>query len=283
MAVDKNLFPYDLAVVATLYNEGRYVKEWLDYHLAAGVNHFFLYDHESTDNLKEILQPYIDAGIVTYTFYPGKAAMFPIYTDAVEKYKFLCRYMTFIDADEFIFPQNDKSIVEVADEILEDKPHAGGLAINWHCFGSGGNKTADFSRGVLERFTQHADNNYESNSVIKDIVNPRRIDYFDCPHKMNYFENYFSVNENGGLVFTLHNAPVTDKKIVINHYYTKSFEEYISRVKGGDAAYDKNSRAEEKFNLADRNEIFDDGILKYRENRLKTWGGGRQDAKLIID
>ena len=70
--VDKNLFVYDLAVVAILKNEAPYVKEWLDYHLLAGADHFFLYDNESPDNLKEVLQPYIDAGIVTYTFYPGQ-------------------------------------------------------------------------------------------------------------------------------------------------------------------------------------------------------------------
>ncbi len=276
LAVDKNLFLYDLAVVATLYNEGHYVKEWLDYNLAAGVDHFYLYDHESTDNFKEVLQSYIDAGIVTYTFFPGKAAMFPIYTDALEKYKFFCRYISFIDADEFIFPQNNKSIVEVTDEILPDKPYAGGLAINWNCFGSNHLEKADYSKGVLERFTRRAANDFETNNTVKDIVNPRRISYFDCPHKMNYFEKFFSVNEDGGLVFTLHNAPVTDKKIVINHYYVKSFEEYILRSNGGDGIYDKNSRSEEKFHEADRNEIFDDSILTYYEIQLKQ--GGRKAA-----
>ena len=43
MSVDKNLFLYDLAVVSIMKNEARYVKEWLDYHLLAGVNHFFIY------------------------------------------------------------------------------------------------------------------------------------------------------------------------------------------------------------------------------------------------
>ena len=33
MGVSKNLFLYDLAVVAIMKNEAPYVKEWLDYHL----------------------------------------------------------------------------------------------------------------------------------------------------------------------------------------------------------------------------------------------------------
>ena len=52
--VDKNLFLYDLAVVAIMKNEAPYVKEWLDYHLLAGVDHFFIYDNETPDNLKEV-------------------------------------------------------------------------------------------------------------------------------------------------------------------------------------------------------------------------------------
>ena len=48
--VDKNLFPYDLAVVAIFKDEGRYLREWLDYHLLAGVEHFYLYNNDSADN-----------------------------------------------------------------------------------------------------------------------------------------------------------------------------------------------------------------------------------------
>ena len=60
MAVDKDLFLYDLAVVAIMKNAGPYIKEWLDYHLLAGVEHFFIYDNDSLDNMKEVLQPYIE-------------------------------------------------------------------------------------------------------------------------------------------------------------------------------------------------------------------------------
>ena len=118
MAVDKNLFMYDLAIVSIMKNEGHYVKEWLDYHLAAGVDHFYIYDHESTDNFTEVLQPYIESGIVTYIFCPDARKQVDVFNEAVQKYRFFCRYMSFVDADEFIFPQSNKSIVEVMDELL---------------------------------------------------------------------------------------------------------------------------------------------------------------------
>ena len=166
MAADKNLFMYDFAIVAIMKNEGHYAKEWLDYHLAAGVDHFYIYDNESTDNLKEVLQPYIEAGTVTYTFYPGIGKQIRAYNDAFKNYRFFCRYMAFIDADEFIFPQSKKSIVTVADEIFNEKEDLGGIEVNWQIYGSNFQETADYSKGVLERFTRRAEEISSGKSVI---------------------------------------------------------------------------------------------------------------------
>ena len=226
MAVDKNLFLHDLAVVSIMKNEAPYVKEWLDYHLLAGVDHFYIYDHESTDNFKEVLQPYINAGTITYNFFSGEMAQNAAYNDAVNKYRFFCKYIAFIDADEFIFPQNNKNIVEVVDEILNDKKNAGGLGINWRMFGSNNLETADYSRGVLERFTRCQEN---FNKHVKTIANPRKIKCFINPHFAVYFENFFSVNEKGQPFQGPFNEPPTGDKICINHYYTKSKEEYWTR------------------------------------------------------
>ena len=283
MSVDKNLFLYDLAVVAIMKNEGPYIKEWLDYHLLAGVNHFYIYDNESPDNQKEVLQPYIDAGLVTYIFFPGVSSQFPAYNDAIKKFRFFCRYMAFIDGDEFIFPKENKSITEVVDEILAGKNNVGALAMNWHMFGSNFQEKADFSRGVLERFTRRA-SDYKpdtKNITIKNIIIPTHTDFFDSPHKVNHFEGFSSVNENGKVLFYSNaNNPPTANKIVVNHYYTKSREEYLSRNKRGDVVNPRNVFDEEKFEDADKtcSEIFDDGILKYREKRINVLnnirGGG---------
>ena len=100
--VDKDLFLHDLSVVAILKNEAPYLKEWLDYHLLAGVEHFYLYDNDSTDNQAEVVAPYVKAGLVDYTLLPGKAMQYAAYDDAVKRFKFHSRYMAFIDCDEFI-------------------------------------------------------------------------------------------------------------------------------------------------------------------------------------
>jgi len=57
--------PYQLSVCTMVYNEAHYIEEWLAYHLLLKVDHFFVYDDDSTDNLSEVLAPYIKLGVVT--------------------------------------------------------------------------------------------------------------------------------------------------------------------------------------------------------------------------
>ena len=272
MAIDKNLFLHDLAIVAILKNEGHYLREWLDYHLLAGVDHFYLYDNDSPDNQAEVAAPYVEAGLVDYISLPGKKMQMVAYNDAVKKFKFQSRYMAFIDCDEFIYPKSNRSVVEIVDEILSQDAKAAALGINWQCFGSNGQEKADYSRGVLERFTRRAPNDWtpdgKGNAHIKTIADPRKIDFIMNPHFPICFDGNHSVNENGGIVKGPFNNPVTIKKISINHYHTKSREEYrIKNRRGRSDILDENVYGDEKFKSHDRNEEFDDGILKYRATR----------------
>ena len=267
MGVDKNLFLYDLAVVAIMKNEEPYVKEWLDYHLLAGVDHFFIYDNDSTEDFKKILQPYIDAELVTYIFYPGKARQYEAYNAAVRDYKFYCRYMAFVDGDEFILSKSKPTITEVVEEILTPNPNAAALGVNWIFYGSNHQDTADYSKGVIERFTLREES---VNKHIKTIANPRKINYFCNPHFSIYFSSCFSVNEQGENFDGAFNEYASDEKIVINHYYMKSREEYLKKVQRGVADFKVNVYDEKNFSHETQNDVFDDGILKYRDERRKA-------------
>ena len=274
MAVDKNLFLYDLAIVAILKCEAPYLKEWLDYHLLAGVDHFYLYDNESPDNQAEVAKPYVEAGLVDYFHAPGKAMQMVAYNDAINRFKFHCRYMSFIDGDEFIFPKlTGGAIIDVVDEILSRDPNAGGLEINWQFFGSNGQETADYSRGVLERFTRRAVNDFNARLHCKTIVNARKVNFLHTPHCAAYFEGVYALKPNGEIQQTPQfiSPPLTDK-IVINHYHCKSWEEYKDRNNRGDVFHnDKDRYNRSNFEGGDKNDEFDDGILKYREERAKNF------------
>ena len=276
MAVDKNLFVHDLAIVAIMKYEGSYLKEWLDYHLMAGVDHFYLYDHNSPDNQIEVAKPYVEAGLADYFVVPDEDSILLLYNEAVKNFKFLSRYIAFIDLDEFVYPKVDMGggIVEVVDEILSDAPNAGELGISWQMFGSNGQEKADFSRGVLERFTRRASHSTNPHTWCKFVANPRTINYIDSPHCAIHYEGFVAINEQGKVKPNppWHIKPPMTDKIVINHYQCKTWEEYQRKIKRGDGIYPTTDRYSRKaFDEYDLNEVFDDGILRYRAERAKTF------------
>lgn len=271
MSVNKNFFIHDLAAVALIGNGAhRYLKEWLDYHLAAGVEHFFLYDNTETEDNREVLKPYIEEQQVDCFQVPGEKAEVPIYNDAVRRFRFICRYMAFINLDEFIFPKTGQSITEVVDEVLSNDSRATALVINRQVFGSNHRRTADYDRGVLDRFTRRAPSDWfeppadetppAGNIFVKTIANPRYIRFIINPHFAYFFEGKFAVNSAGGRVPYWGNEPILADKIVINDYVTKSREEFNER------AVDTNL-----FSKNDRNDERDTGILEYRDKRMETY------------
>ena len=273
MAVDKNLFLYDLSAVAIMKNAAPYVKEWINYHLLAGVQHFYIYDNDSPDNFKEVLQPYINSGIVTYIFYPIKHQD-EAYNEAKRDFRFFSRYMAFIDDDEFIMPKSRPTISEVVDEVLSSNSMASGLSINWRLFGSNNQESADYSKGVLERFTR---SDAEPHDHIKTVYNPRRIKFFFNPHFCAYFTGCYSLNERGQVTRSHQNIPPSDDKIVINHYNKKSREEYINKVhRGYPDNWERNvaPMKAENFSHEENNDIFNDSILKYCKARVDAIHGG---------
>ena len=208
--------------------------------------------------------------VVDYFPLPGKAMQYVAYNDAVKRFKFQCRYMAFIDGDEFVYPKVDGGgdITTVVDEILSHNPNAGGLAIHWQMFGSNGQEKADYSRGVLERFTRRAPT---ANKYVKNIVEPRKINFFYDPHTMTYFEGFHGIDETSHPVRNSTPLPIVAEKIVINHYQLKSQEEYLAKIQRGDAYFINSPRNIKQFDLNKDNEEFDDGILRYRAERAKNF------------
>lgn len=159
-------------------------------------------------------------------------------------------------------------IIDIVDEILSHDPNAAGLAIHWQFFGSNGQEEADYSRGVLERFTSRS---FNGNKYIKTVANPRNISFFHDPHFPNYFEGFYSVDETLKPVTGSIPVPISFDKIVVNHYHSKSKEEYAKKVERGNADFADNRYSMKNFSHDKDNDEFDDSILKYREARAKVY------------
>jgi hypothetical protein len=186
--------------------------------------------------------------------------------------------MSLIDGDEFIYPKNNQRVTEVVDEILSRDPNAAGLVMNWQLFGSNGQEAADYSRGVLERFTRRA----PSYTICKTIFNARRVQFICSPHCACYVEGYHAVNSNNEIQETGGNDPPLTDKIVVNHYHVKSREEYRLKHRRGYAAnlLPEEHYTQKQFEGLDKNDVFDDGILSYRAARAENFSLETKEEKI---
>ncbi|MDR1310612.1 MAG: glycosyltransferase family 92 protein, partial [Burkholderiaceae bacterium] len=220
---DAGPFPHFLAVVAIVKDEGLYLAEWIEYHKLVGVDVFFVYDNDSTDNTPEVLAPYIARGDVVYTPWSGMRQQHRVYNAALQRFRMETRWLAFIDLDEFIVPLKKQCIPDV----LADFSDQVGLSAHWLMYGDSGHKS--FSDGlVIERFTAHA---LQADEWVKTIINPRAAFSMETHHAC-FVGNHAAVNENRRKVRSRSRPPVAET-IRVNHYWGKSWEEYqMKRVKG---------------------------------------------------
>lgn len=260
-------FPDQLSIVSIAKFEAPYIKEWVDFHLNIGVDRIYLYDNESPDGMKDVLEPYIQSNKVVYTYFPGKARHLDAFNDAIAKYKMQTKYMAFIDVDEFLLPENrGDNLVDLITAIMSKNSRSGGVAVNWRMYGSSAHE--EMPEGyLLENYLYRGDGNARGNDCVKTIANPRFIRVYTHTHSPVYITGFNNVNEDGSIIIGWSNPISNTKLLRINHYFTKSKQEWIERRsrRRSDCADDNNIRTMEEFYEHDHNDVYDPIMLPYVE------------------
>lgn len=269
---DKNkIFENELAIVCIAKNEGPYLKEWIEYHKLIGIDRIYFYDNESADTTESILKPYIKSGYVIYTPIIGYGKQLDAYNDALNKYKNKCRYMAFIDLDEYLFITNKsiKKISQLISILLEEAAKgASGVGINWCLFGSAGLEKRPNGL-ITANYIYRGTTKDWGNFHIKTICNPRRVQKFISPHYPLYKIGAYNINEsNLNRLYGWFSHDIQWKNLRINHYYCKSKEDYIIKVSRGygdrKGEYDLS-----QFNDYDLNEVKDESMLIFSHDLQK--------------
>ena len=266
---DKRRYQYQLAVVVIAKNESEYIEEWIAFQKVIGVDCVFLYDNDSTDNMKDRIQRYIDEGFVIYNTITGTCMQLDAYNDALKRYGGLCRYLAFVDCDEFLLPSNPaEHVPELIDHAFKKDRSAGGLCINWAMYGSSGHKTKTPGL-VMERFVYRSQTDFEGKDHIKSVVRPACVHSYIHPHYPQYRTGYYGVNFSGDIVPTWKNSIKEYPSCRLNHYFTKSEEEWDVRrsagradVKVDDAQF---RRSKDQFWKYDKNDVKDELALHFVE------------------
>lgn len=196
------------AVCAIFKDEARFLREWILFHRNVGVAHFYLYNNNSSDHFRDVLAEF---DCVTVIDWPSiHRQQRGAYLDCVKRFGGQCRWIAFIDIDEFLFSPNGGSVLPVL-SAFHDRP-----AVLATSFRFGANGIAKIPQYVLSSFTRRA-----SDLSGKSIVDPRAVRQITNAHVFRYY----------GKVG--HGEPPADV-LRINHYWVRSYEEITLKCRRGD-------------------------------------------------
>lgn len=261
---NKKQFRHEIAMVAISKNEASSIKEWIEFHKLVGFTKFYFYDNESEDNTVDILKPYIDSGLVEYILIKGKGRQLDAYNDAIAKHKDECRWMAFLDMDEYLMPTKPfEKIYKVVSELVSKaRKGAAGVGVNWCIYGS--SHLEKKPNGLItENFLYRGTEKDWGNFHIKTICNPRLVKKYISPHYPIYKLGGYSINDSDGKrIWGWFCHDVKWQTLRINHYYCKSKEQYLQKISRGfgDRAGEYDMK---QFNDYDLNNIKDESMLVY--------------------
>ncbi len=212
-----------VALCCRIRDEARYLDEFIQYYLAAGIRHFFFYEKLSQDDYLRVLGPYVEQGVATlFSDWP----YVPVSPSAEEHCALDCvgkfAWIGFIDADEFVVVRDGRSIPE----FLADFPGDPAVALHWYMFGSNGHRLRP-QGPVISEYTRREP---QPNRHVKCFVRPESLAGYRNSHSWYYRGMRCAVNEFRCGVRGSFALPATAERAWINHYHHKSDQDYFEKA-----------------------------------------------------
>ncbi len=239
-----------LACCAIYRDEAPYLREWLRFHVAAGVEHFFLYDNASRDDGRAVIADTLSPKQYTLVDWPAAGAQREAYQHALDTFGPSCRWLAFIDLDEFLFCPNGVDL-RVALEAFTEVP---GVAVNGLLFGTSGHATrpdGDVTQHYCWRAKEttaypfrerlrRADADptaltsyYPMSAHLKCVVDPSRVVRCETPHRFTARDGAPLVTEEHRPVSGNYSEHVSFMKFRLHHYWSRSTQEFRAKLARG--------------------------------------------------
>lgn len=219
-----------IAICAIIKDEHRYLDEWIQYHLNLGFDEIYLYEDFGSLSHKDICKKYENVIINSMGLFekhrlnPKRQTI--LYKWFIERYNNNFDWVAFIDIDEFIMLEDNIVLKELLDEYKDEQ----GLYMYWKMYSANNlvEPPKDFS--VLNTYTEVFETDKVEITLAKSFVNFKNNGKLLTHHLVKHGVN--SKREQKP-------RNVTYEKIWINHYYTKSWTEWLLRMfKRGNLYFD---------------------------------------------
>lgn len=219
---------YYSSVCLLIRDENRYLDEWLLWYEEKGFDHIYIYDNGEKETVSDIITAEKNEKITIIPWHGEFAnVQEDAYNDFMQNHGKETRWVIFLDSDEFVsFPKDSK-----VNTYLKKNEAYTNIKVSFIEYNANGQEYYS-EEPVRERFKTTTD--IFSYLYFKNFVQPFRID------KM--YKHYPRYSQLGN--YTL--EPGKDD-VVIEHYYTKSWEEWQKKIARGSSDPDRVKRLNEFF------------------------------------
>jgi hypothetical protein len=213
-----------IAVCAIFKDEAPFLAEWVAYHRLIGVDHFFLYDNGSSDDGALLLRNGRFSDCVTVVPISARPGQDLAYQHFQGHFMKSWDWAAFIDLDEFIHPLDADSVKP----LLERYANFSGVLLHQLNFGADGHLRRPTGL-VIDNYTHRLSTNDWVHHHVKSLV--RTADFVEAL-SVHVFRTRGAVCNARGEETP--NLPVQDNLchdvMCLNHYYTKSFEDWTGKL-----------------------------------------------------
>ena len=234
--------------------ENRYIREFVTYYEKLEVDKIFLYDNndKGKEHFDTVIKDYIDKGFVEILDWRGiEKPHFKAINDCYLRHNKQYDWLIFYDIDEFIHLENYRSIKDFLNKKKFDKCKK--IYLNWVLHTD--NDLIYYNNlSLFERFPKvekDAIINQNFSQKVKSIIRGNISNFLiaNISHTTHIITNSvgacngFGKEINLDKEFYLENSD--SKLYYIDHFYTKSLEEFVNKLKRGSAV----NAQDEKYKL----------------------------------
>lgn len=217
----------NICICQLIKDEQRYIEEWIEYHLNLGISKFILFEDWNSTPHDEILTKYVDKIILHKVNDIISPAVMKRYHDTRQKliwkyffehYRDVFDCCLFIDPDEYLIC-NKEDFLEEVEKYYNDK-HVKFIQYVWQTMTASGHIKDPFPNqkySIMKTYTNKMEHDLSDlNWNHKPLIYLKKIHSyknFKAPHDSKLCER--------STIYSL---------IKLNHYLTKSWEEYKWRL-----------------------------------------------------
>ena len=212
-----------IAICAILKDEHQYLDEWIKHHLSIGIDYIYLYEDNNSKPHNEICDKYDNVFLMLMRDFIDISKLWRkkqvhVYNNFIEKYKHEIDYVFFIDIDEFVMFEEGydmSSLINICNE-------RGSVLLPWKFYGANGlidnphmNIVDTYIKECEMELPKHRHEMYIQSKTFAKIDE-------GCMENMHrYKHSELIIPYDSGDIYHI---------CWINHYITKSWEEWCYRI-----------------------------------------------------